>query len=72
MPYMIKNGKFCLETLKDARYKTEELGYLEIYWFINKLNLILSNIKQVNARLTCKVRSIHWNYNIASIINLYD
>ncbi|MEK6872823.1 MAG: serine/threonine-protein kinase [Nanoarchaeota archaeon] len=31
MPYMIKNGKFCLETLKDARYKTEELGYLEIY-----------------------------------------
>lgn len=31
MPYMIKNGKFCLETLKDAGYKTEEPGYLPIY-----------------------------------------
>ncbi len=31
MPYMVKNGKFCLETLKDAGYKTKEPGYLEIY-----------------------------------------
>lgn len=31
MPYMVRNGKFCLETLKDSGYKTEEPGYLPIY-----------------------------------------
>lgn len=31
MRYLVRNEKFCLETLKNGSYKTEESGYLEIY-----------------------------------------
>ncbi len=31
MPYMVREGKFCLEILKESDYKTEEPGYLPVY-----------------------------------------
>jgi len=31
MPYMVRNGKLCLETVKGSGYETEEEGYLAIY-----------------------------------------